>query len=100
MTKGEFAKAAGVTPRQVDNLVIEGLPQTTVGRRYDYGADAIVWHYGRKLERERGTRSALKESQERLEAARAKKAALELDALQGNLVEVDAVRAEWARIVD
>ena len=91
MTKGEFAEAVGLALRQVDNLVLEaGFPRTKVGRSYDYGAVAVVWSYERKLERERGKRPALNESQERFDAARAEKAELErghMEQMQGAQVE-------------
>ena len=84
----------------MDNLVAEGLPRTKAGRSYDYGSDAIVWYYERKLERERGKRPALKESQERFEAARAKKAELELDIMQRKYVAIEDVRRIWGQFLD
>ena len=69
MTKKEFADAIGLTPRQIDNLVIDGLPRTNHGQSYAYGTEAVVEYFGRREERAKATRTDLKESQERSAAS-------------------------------
>ena len=56
MQKGELAQLLGLKPRQIDNLVAEGMPRTKEGRAFDYGADAVAFYYQRRLEGGRGER--------------------------------------------
>ena len=100
MTKKEFADVIGLKPRQIDNLVLDGLPRTKRGRSYDYEIEAVVWYFRRREEREKTTRPDLKESQERFEAARARKMEIELELLQGESVKAVAAREELGRVLD
>ena len=100
MTKKEFADAIGLKPRQIDNLVLDGLPRTKRGRSNDYGIEAVVWYFRRREEREKATRPDLKESQERFEAARARKMEIELELLQEETVKARVSKEEVARVLD
>ena len=100
MTKKEFADAIGLKPRQIDNLVIDGLPRSKRGRSYGYEIEAVVWYFRRREEREKATRPDLKESQERFEAARARKMEIELELLQEETVKARTSREEVARVLD
>ena len=100
MTKKQFADAIGLKPRQIDNLVLDGLPRIKRGRSFDYGIEAVVWYFRRREEREKTTRPDLKESQERFEAARARKMEIELELLQGESVKAVAAREELGRVLD
>ena len=100
MTKKEFADAIGLKPRQIDNLVLDGLPRTKRGRPNDYGIEAVVWYFRRREEREKTTRPDLKESQERFEAARARKMEIELELLQEETVKARVSKEEVARVLD
>ncbi|KKK51877.1 hypothetical protein LCGC14_3110550, partial [marine sediment metagenome] len=100
LNKKQFADTIGLKPRQIDNLVLDGLPRTKRGRSYDYGIEAVVWYYQRRIDRDKATRPDLKESQERFEAARAKKMELELELLQAESVKAHVAREELGRILD
>jgi phage terminase Nu1 subunit (DNA packaging protein) len=100
LNKKQFADTIGLKPRQIDNLVLDGIPRTKRGRSYDYGIKAVVWYYQRRIDRDKATRPDLKESQERFEAARAKKMELELELLQAESVKARVAREELGRILD
>ena len=100
MTKKEFADAIGLKPRQIENLVRDGLPRTKCGRSHDYGIEAVVWYFRRREERDNAARPGLKESQERFEAARARKMEIELELLQEETVKARTSREEVARVLD
>lgn len=51
LTKAQLAAILGLSRRQIENLVAEGMPQEKVGRRCVYPLTAIAWYVRRKLER-------------------------------------------------
>jgi phage terminase Nu1 subunit (DNA packaging protein) len=79
MTKKELADVLHLTPRQVDNLVVDGIPRRKAGRSWAYDVVAVVWYFSRKLEAAQAARPPkLDEARARFELARAELAEYEL----------------------
>ena len=100
MNRKEFAEKIGLTPRQVDNLAVEGLPRTNEGRRYDYDIDSAVWYYERKVARLEDQKREDRNAEDRLTLARAEKAELELAQMRREVVPIAEVRTIWGRYLD
>lgn len=101
MKKKELADILGVTPRQVDNLVVDGLPRTKAGREWRYGPEAVAWYFRRKLEAVEAQRPpSLDEARARKENALAEIAEYQLAETRGRMVDQATRLRELARILD
>jgi hypothetical protein len=99
MTKKELADLLGLKPRQIDNLVIEGMPRTKRGRAYVYGEQAVAWYYQRK-EQASEQRPDVLSSQARREAAKADLAELDLAEKRGQLVRIADVCKDYGAMLE
>ena len=87
VTKKELSEALGVSLRQIENLVAQGMPRIKKGRRYEYPYAAITWYYHRKIATLEGQRPpALDEAKARKELAQAELAEFSLQQARGNVV--------------
>jgi len=83
MTKYEFARQLGLKPRQIDNLVAEGMPRKKDGRSWVYTAESEAWYWKRKVDAvARATKSQLDGARTRREIAQAERAEFELAQLR------------------
>lgn len=98
-TKKELAELLAVTPRQINNLVKEGMPQRLNGGRPKYGMEAVTWYYGRKLEEVKAERrnTSLDEARTKKSLAQAALAELELKRKTGEVIAISEVTDEYAR---
>jgi phage terminase Nu1 subunit (DNA packaging protein) len=101
VTKNEIAKVLGLTPRQIENLTAEGMPRTKAGRTFEYGPDAIVWYFTRKIERiEEQRPPTAEEARARREMVSAELAEYELAQLRGQVMTIDDHDRIVARMQD
>lgn len=101
MTRKELADLLGLKPRQIDNLVVEGIPRRKAGRSYDYGADAVAWYFRRKLEALESARPpSLDEARARKETAQAELAEYQLDEVRGQMIKKADSVAQVSRVYD
>lgn len=101
MNKKQLADQLGLKPRQIDNLVLDGLPRTKRGREWDYGIEAVVWYFTRKIERLEQTRlPSLEEARARKEIAQAELAEYQLAEVRGDMVPQVARERELNLVFD
>jgi len=101
LTKKELSDTIGVSLRQIDSLVAEGLPRVKRGRRYEYPYVAIAWYFQRKLARVEGQRPpALEEAKARAALAQAELAEIELAQRRKQLVAIEDIERQLSRLLD
>jgi phage terminase Nu1 subunit (DNA packaging protein) len=100
MNKKELADVLGLKPRQIDNLVIEGLPRVKDGRAIVYGVEAVAWYFRRKLEAAVERAPSLDDARARKENALAELAEYQLDQVRAQMVDQETRVRELARILD
>ncbi len=99
MNRKEIADVLGVTPRQIDNYVVDGIPWKKIGRCWDYGVAAVAWHYQRKLDAiEQKRPPSLDEARARKEIAQAELAEYQLAEIRGQMVS-EKVRARERNVL-
>lgn len=95
----EIADALGLTTRQIANLVVDRMPRVKKGRSWDYGLDAVVWYFTRKLERLEAERPVgLEAERTALVRAQRMKAEYELAQIQGTMLSIDFHQEEKNRV--
>jgi phage terminase Nu1 subunit (DNA packaging protein) len=101
MTKSEIAASLGLKPRQVDNLVVEGMPRKKVGRSWVYGQDAEAWYWRRKVEAAGSAKKGqLDAARMRRELAQAELAEIDVATRRGELIPLDDAKREVGRIAE
>ena len=107
MRKSELAEVLGVSIRTVESAVQSGMPKGRQGRAYDFGPDAIVWYYQKKLDAVEGKMATMGEAQRRKAIADAQRAEsearmaeLNLAKRRGELIEVTEVLSQWGMLCD
>lgn len=101
MTKSELAASLGLKPRQIDNLVVEGMPRRKVGRSWIYGPDAEAWYWRRKVEAVGSAKKGqLDAARMRRELAQAELAELEVAQRRGDLVPLVDAKREVGRLAE
>lgn len=89
LTKREISRAIGVSLRQIDNLVAEGMPVERDGRRNVYTVDSIRYYVDKKLEQlQRESPGGIQRAQERKALVQAELAEMELAKKRGELITV------------
>ena len=97
----ELADLLGLKVRRVNDFVVEGIPRTKAGRTWDYGPDAVVWYFVRKLERLESERPpTLDAARARKEIAQAKMAEYQLAQVEGQMLTIDFHQEEKNRVYD
>jgi len=99
----DAAERLNLTTRQVNNLVSQGLPTRSTGGKVTYPfPDCIRWYVEHKV---RTALAALEpedgeEAKRRLTTAQARKAEIEVEALEGRMVLVDDTIREVGAMLD
>lgn len=95
----ELAAILGLSTRQIRNLEAEGMPHEAEGARKSYPIpDAVQWYVAREQERAQPT--DIEDAKKRKLTAEAETAELELARMRGQLVLVEDVVKEQARVYD
>ncbi len=90
MTKQELARALDLSIRQIENLVVDGMPHAKRGRRLLFEAAAIVWYFRRKLQEfEARTPPSVEEARARRELAQAELAEYELAEKRRQMLSIE-----------
>lgn len=89
-TKRELSQAIGVSLRQIDNLVAEGMPVVKDGRRNLYTIDSIRFYVDKKLEQlQRESPGGIQRAQERKALVQAELAEMELARKRRQQIDID-----------
>lgn len=103
LTAKQFADLVGIGTRQVDNLVVEGLPRVRRGRRWMYPASRCVqWYLKHKLEhakKERGAGRGDQTARDRKLLADAKLAEFELAERERAMLTIADIEREISGIL-
>ncbi len=102
LTAKEFADLIGISTRQVDNLVVEGLPRVKRPKRFMYpAAKCVRWYLEWKLERAKREKAPAPSSnaKDRKMLAEAKLAELDVAVREGALIALETVEGELAGIL-
>src|SRR3990167_694399 len=100
MNKKQLADVLGLKPRQVDNLVVDGIPRAKIGREWEYGPEAVAWYFRRKLEALEDRAPSLDDARARKEMALAEIAEYQLAQTRGQMVDQATRMRELTRILD
>ncbi len=100
-TKKELADLLGLSVRQIDNLLVEGIPRVRRGRRVLYGADAVAWYFRRKLDAAEAERPAdLNKERAALVRVQRQLAEMELAEKEGRLVPLAYMQQQLEAICE
>lgn len=96
LTKPQLARCLRIGPRQVENLLVQGLPHERTGGRVLFRWEAAFgWYLEFKAKASKGRPAAEEAARDRLELAKAKLAEIELARAERTLVPVADVVRLW-----